>query len=151
MTCMFTGHRIIRNADKGRLRTCLIEEMENMYSAGVRTFISGAALGFDILAATTVLEFRKKYTDVRLSLYLPCKDQQLKWRESEKLVYAKVLEAADEVKYISQEYTPYCMRARNDAMVNASEHCIAYCYKDFGGTAYTVKRALQADLNMVMI
>ena len=151
MTCMFTGHRLIRNADKGRIRTCLMQEIEKMYSAGVRTFISGAALGFDILAAMTVLEFREKHGDVRLSLYLPCRNQHIKWKESEKRVYAKLLEAADEVKYVSDEYTSFCMHARNDAMVKASQHCIAYCYKNFGGTAYTVKRALQADLNMVLI
>lgn len=122
-----------------------------MYNAGVRTFISGAALGFDTLAALAVLDARRSHSDIALKLFLPCRDQNVKWKESEKQMYDKLLQQADEIKYISDAYSPMCMHMRNDAMINASEHCIAYCYKSFGGAAYTVKRAVDEGLNIVMI
>ena len=39
---------------------------------GVNTFIDGGALGFDTIAAETVIEMREKYQNIKLVMYLPC-------------------------------------------------------------------------------
>ena len=36
---------------------------------------AGGALGFDTLAAQTVLDMKKEYPQLRLILVLPCEDQ----------------------------------------------------------------------------
>ncbi|MEE1047571.1 MAG: hypothetical protein U0M60_09120 [Clostridia bacterium] len=54
----------------------------------------------------------------------------------------------DEVYYFSEEYTPECMHKRNRFMVDNSTHCIFYMTHMRGGTAYTVRYALESELNM---
>jgi hypothetical protein len=67
-TCCFTGHRKLPPGQSekiaGRLKTVLIHLIE----VGFRDFCAGGALGFDTLAAQTVLELKKQYPQIRLVL-----------------------------------------------------------------------------------
>ena len=62
-SCAFTGHRVLE--DK-HLDKALKNEIEGMIKQGVTTFYNGGAIGFDLLAAETVLKLKKKHRDVRL-------------------------------------------------------------------------------------
>lgn len=103
-------------------------------------------MGFDTLAAQTVLKLRTKYPEIRLVLVLPCKNQTERWSAENKAVYEKVLSAADEVIYTSQAYFKGCMHKRNRYLVDHSNICIYYLTENTGGTAYTVNYAISKQL-----
>ena len=70
---------------------------------------AGGALGFDTLAAQTVLDMKKEYPQLRLILVLPCEDQTRGWRSEDIAVYENIKRRSDKVVYVSREYTPDCM------------------------------------------
>ena len=80
-TACFTGHREIPLLQllplKEKLRRTIISSIEE----GYRFFGAGGALGFDTLAAKTVLDLKKVYPDIKLILVLPCLNQTRGWKE----------------------------------------------------------------------
>ena len=112
---------------------------------------AGGALGFDTLAAQTVLDMKKEYPQLRLILVLPCEDQTREWRSEDIAVYENIKRRSDKVVYVSREYTPDCMHRRNRHLVDHSGTCICYLTRDSGGTAYTVDYARKKGLHVVNI
>lgn len=150
--CCFTGHRQIPEELVVRLPSRLDSLLERLIAEGYREFRCGGAQGFDTIAALKVLEKKKIYGEsIRLCLYLPCKDQTRGWSESAKRAYSMVLERADEVHYTSEIYTRSCMHARNRALVDGSDLCVALCLSSHGGTAYTVSYAKSHSLPVIML
>ena len=83
----FSGHR--------KLPQDLTEVMENLERAiitlieqGVVFFGNGGAVGFDALAATTVLRLKEDYPHIKLVMVLPCppEQQSLKWSDEHKTI-----------------------------------------------------------------
>lgn len=149
--CMFTGHRNIEYRHAKTLPQQLDELLERLIEEGYTEFRAGGAVGFDTFAALKVLEKRKKYGFVKLHLFLPCQDQEKKWKENMKASYYFVKEQADTVRYISEEYHSGCMQQRNRAMVDGSELCVAYCGRSSGGSAYALGYAKQKGLEVINI
>lgn len=147
--CCFTGHRAVSNIHKERLVANLPKIIKGLINDGITDFITGGALGFDTLAAEAVLKLKKEFPVVRLILALPCRNQTKGWNKSQISTYEEILNRADEVIYISGEYTPECMHKRNRFMVDSSAHCVFFMTSPRGGTAYTVKYALESDINMI--
>ena len=148
-TCCFTGHRKIPPEQYKNIVERLENEIIKLISAGVRYFCAGGALGFDTLAALTVLELRKKYTHIRLVLVIPCLEQYKDWDEDDKKIYNLIWKNANTVKYMSADYDPGCMHQRNRQLVNLSGFCICYLTKPTGGTAYTVEYAKKKGLAVI--
>lgn len=149
-TCCFTGHRQIAPEDRERLKEFLIEAVKEAIRRGVDTFVTGGALGFDTLAALTVLEAQRVLPHLRLVLALPCEDQTKYWRERDVELYRRIRRQADEVQVLSPSYFNGCMQARNRYMVNRSALCVAYLVGDGGGgTGYTVNYAAQKGLTII--
>lgn len=123
--------------------------MESLIDQGYCYFGAGGALGFDTLAAQTVLELRKKYPQVKLILVLPCLSQADCWPDRDKKVYEDVKQQADKVVYTSKAYTRECMHKRDRHLVENSSVCVCYLTKETGGTAYTVDYARKHDLKVV--
>ena len=146
--CCFTGHRMIRTEHINIILPRLEAEIRKLYSMGIRDFISGGARGFDTIAAEAVLSLRDELPEIRLILALPCRVQTKGWNKKDIFRYDSILSDADEVHYISEEYTPECMHKRNRFMVDNSAHCIFYMTHMRGGTAYTVRYALESELEM---
>ena len=142
-TCFFTGHRFIAKADEPYIReqlknriTILIEDK------GVTSFISGAALGFDTIAAEEVIKLKSQYDYIKIYLYIPCKNQSSKWREADKLKWKELLKSVDEYFFITDsDYVTGCMQKRNRKMADDSKYCIAYLKRKNSGTASTVSYA----------
>lgn len=150
--CCFTGHRQIPSELVVRLPERLDDLLEQLIADGYREFRCGGAQGFDTIAALKVLEKKKRYgEDIRLCLYLPCKDQTRGWSESAKRAYSMVLERADEVKFAADAYNSGCMHARNRGLVDGSDLCVAYCLSSHGGTAYTVLYARKQSVPVIML
>ena len=143
-SCLFTGHRALPTEGKDLewLEQELKNEIRTAYNKGFRAFYSGGAAGFDMLCALTAINLRQsELPDLRLIFALPCYNHYKSWDKNDKMLFAHLLERADEVVYVSQDYTPGCMHKRNRYMVDHSALCIAYCTKSTGGTANTVNYA----------
>lgn len=139
--CCFTGHRQIPKNEIEKITNRTKTAMYELYQNGVDTFIAGGALGFDTLAALIVLKMKIKFPEVKLILALPCKDQTKFWKENDIEIYESIKKQADQVICLSEEYTKDCMLERNGYMVDQSDYVIAYCKRQYGGSAYTVKYA----------
>lgn len=150
-TCCFTGHRSIPEYKQKNLSQMLEQTIKEKIATGYRIFCTGGALGFDTLAAQTVIKLRKKYTDIQLHLYLPYPNQRENWSAADKKVYDNIIKESDFCTYLCREYTPYCMSLRNRRLVDNSSACIAYCTQTKGGTVYTLGYAIDCGLNTVNI
>ena len=141
MVCAFTGHRKIPPEHRAKLTAALQSAISYAYDLGCRKFIAGGALGFDTEAAREVIRFRLSHPDVRLVLFLPCIGQDESWSERQRALYNYTLGCANEVRYISESYTPDCMRRRNYAMAEECDIMIAYVSSPRSGSGQTVRRA----------
>lgn len=122
-----------------------------LYQKGVRYYGAGGALGFDTLAAQTVIRLRENCPNMKLILVLPCLTQTRGWRPENVMEYERIKTQADKVVYTTQEYTWGCMHRRNRHLVDNSSVCVCYLTKDNGGTAYTVRYAEDQGLEIVNI
>ena len=150
-TCCFTGHRVIPTRALPRLVEELEQTLRRLIGEGVRYFGAGCALGFDTLAAGTVLRLKGEYPDVRLILVLPCRDQTRGWKAADARRYRDILSRADKVVYTAERYSPGCMHRRNRHLVENSSVCVAYCTRETGGSAYTAEYARQRGLRLVLL
>ncbi len=153
-TCCFTGHRIISNADKLRISKTLRELLIQKIEEGYCCFAAGGAIGFDTLAAQTVLDLRRDYPHIRLELVLPFKGQEERWRRDQQEQYHRILAQADAVDFLCEGYMSLAYHARNKALVERSSCCI--CFLRSGkqpgsGTRQTVDMAREAGLEIVNV
>lgn len=155
-TCFFTGHRKgLGNTIKDLLPR-LRSNIAYLYSKGVTDFCVGGALGFDIMAATQVLDLKRDRPDMRLILYLPYRNQSEYWNDECKRFYEYILKNCDEVHYAfdgdvnnyndSKKY----LFMRNRMMADRGMYCIAfYSGNKRSGTGYTVEYAKKAGCEII--
>ena len=148
-TCCFTGHREIQLLQRHRIAKKLQQEIIKLIQEGVVYFGAGGALGFDTLAAQTVLRMKAQYPEIKLILVLPCESQADRWDEKDRRVYEEIKLKADKVKYTSIAYTSGCMHKRNRHLVDNSSVCVSYMTKNTGGTAYTVDYAKKNHVRVI--
>lgn len=149
----FTGHRIIPGtAEIGEKLSGVLEKW--ICIRGITDFYAGGAVGWDTLAANTVIGLRKKYPRIKLHLVLPCsnEEQTAKWTEPQRREFYRILRLADSVEYISDRYYKGCMKERNIRLVEHADTC-CFCYWDPGafssGTGQTVRLAKKKQLTIV--
>ena len=148
-TCAcFTGHRDIPPEDYEKISSALMQVIDRLYREKVTTYFCGGALGFDTVAAVTLLNGRRCYPELRLILALPCPEQSEKWSEASRALYRRILASADEVRTLSPFYTRGCMLERNRYMVENSAVCVAYLRRRQGGSAFTVDYARKKGLRI---
>ena len=135
-SCAFTGHRKL---DKEFSPQKLLTEIERLIQFGVTDFYNGMAMGFDLLAAECVLLFKKRYPSIRLIACIPCYGQERYFSEEDKARYIHLLKVADKKLILSENYYKGCMQVRDQYMIDHTDILLAYCKKDTGGAAYTVK------------
>lgn len=146
--CCFTGHRDLGGKTRQVYdRLCL--QVAACARAGYEEFRAGGALGFDTVAAMAVLETKKQYPHIRLVLYIPCRQQDSSWRPKDRERYRKIMDMADEVKVLSEQYYRGCMFVRNRALVDGSDLCIAYLKQMKGGTKMTVDYANKQQVTVM--
>ena len=148
--CCFTGHRQLPSGEEGRRLRMLVERaVRDAYAAGCRRFYAGGALGFDMLAAAVVCYLRDgEYSDMSLHLLLPCRDQDARWSPRDRARYREMLSLADSYLYLAEGYSDGVMAARNRALVEAGELCIAYMKNPASGTGGTRAMARRRGLSV---
>ena len=142
-TCSFTGHRQIKTEHIKELPALVARAINYAYDSGCRRFIAGGALGFDTVAAREIIKFRMHHPDVSLVLFLPCLAQDSKWKSQQRRLYEYLLSEANEVVYVSEEYTDGCMKERNLIIAKEADILIAYVSRTNSGAAQTVRMARQ--------
>ena len=158
--CCFTGHRPqslpwkFNEQDerclkmKEQLRNEIIKAIKN----GYKTFISGMALGFDMICAEMVLELKKTYPFIKLIGAIPCKTQDKLWNEKDKQRYRSLLTQLDSIRCIYDDYIgPECMLERNRFMINNSSLVIALFNGTNGGTKKTLDYAKERGVKTIVI
>ena len=149
--CCFTGHRDIPPEILPALAAKLEAVVLELIADGIRYFYAGGALGFDTVAAETVLRLRNQFPQIQLILALPCREQTRGWSTASVKRYESILRRANKVIYTSEHYTRGCMQRRNRFMVDRSAVCVAYCTRATGGSAYTLQYARKAGLRILLL
>ena len=140
----FTGHRAmsyVAGDSAEALRSRLDATLRELYSRGARTFYSGMAEGFDLLAARAVLDLQSKYSDVQLIAAVPFRGHGRSLSAVVRRDYEHILRAANRVEVLAEEYSRECFLRRDDYMVERAATVVAWFDGRAGGTAYTVSRA----------
>ncbi|WP_064976588.1 SLOG family protein [Alistipes provencensis] len=141
----FSGHRTYCGDAADALRRTVGE----LYARGFRTFLSGMAVGFDLAAAEAVLELRDRMPGIRLVAAVPFRGQEVRFPQSDRECYGRVLAAADAVEVLSPVYHRGCYAVRNDFLVDNARVLVAWYDGSPGGTHYTVRRALRRGLEVL--
>lgn len=153
MTVCFTGHRVIPPNERKAVTERLDAVLDALYRRGFRDFFSGAAVGFDVLAAERVIALKKRRPDVQLRLAVPCSTQANRWSTEDCDRYERMLYNADSTHVLAKHYYVGCMQVRNRYMVDRSAFCLCYLTQSKGGTMATVAYAMQQScpvLNLAM-
>lgn len=160
MKCCFTGHRPNKlpwgYSEKGirffLFRRKLKKTILNAINDGYDYFISGMAIGIDMLCAKIVLELKKKHFSIKLECAIPCLNQTAKWNDESKVRYSNILKQADKIIYVSNiNYYSGCMSKRNKYMIDSSDMLIAVYNGSEGGTKQTIEMAKKANLKIVLV
>lgn len=143
--CAFTGHRILeKNFDYNLLDKVIY----NLIKGGTKNFFCGMAMGFDLAAAESVLQYKKDF-DINLIACIPCLGQENTYSQKNKERYLKILESCSRTIVLSEEYYDGCMFARDRYMVDNCNVLIAYQRRKSGGTFYTVNYAKSKGINII--
>lgn len=150
-TVCFTGHRSIPEERAILIPRALDTIISGLIAIGAKSFRLGGAVGFDTIAALSVLEAKEKYPHIKLDLILPCRDQTDKWDEYNVTAYNYILSRADSVSYVCDKYRRGCMYERNRRLVDGSDMLIAYLERTSGGSAYTYRYAKEKGVEIINI
>ncbi len=149
-SCAFTGHRELPEYFSSKK---LYTEIEELIKNGIEIFYNGMAIGFDLLSAEQVLKLKKKYKDVKLVACIPCYNQEKNFSPKDKKRYVEILKKADKQILLSEKYYKGCMQVRDQYMADNADVLVAFCEKETGGAAYTLKyfKKKYPDKKIVMI
>jgi len=159
-TCCFTGHRPSklpwRYNERGikfiLYKIRLKQSIKKAIKDGYKYFITGMAMGSDIICAEIVIKIKKKYPSIKLECAIPCINQTEKWPHKSIMRYNNILTKADKITYVSSlKYFNGCMAKRNIYMINNSSLLIAVYNGSFGGTKQTIDKAKEKQINIKII
>lgn len=140
LSACFSGHRIIPYFHLKRLEPQLRTAIISVYADGFRNFFCGMAMGYDLLAAETVLSLQSELPDLRLIAVIPYRGQTERWSDAMKSRHDDILRNANDTVILSEHYYQGCLLRRNDYMVVHSSRLIAwYNGNPKGGTFYTCR------------
>ena len=156
-SCCFTGYRPAKfpfSLEKGvggleKVENSLIEAVFDLYNKGCKTFYSGMAMGFDILAAEAVLLLKENHSDVRLICAVPFEGQGVGFPEPWRGRYEKIAERADETVMLANKYYRGCYFKRNAFLVDNTDYVLTWYDGQSGGTAATVKYAQKKGRDII--
>lgn len=151
--CCFTGYRpskfpfklSVNNEEYIEFENNLVEGILDLIKEGCKVFYSGMAMGFDIIAAETVLLLKKANVieDIKLISVLPFENQGEGFGEFWQNKFNYVLENCDEKIVLSDDYYKGCYQVRNKYMVDNSDFVLTWFDGKLGGTKNTIDYAVK--------
>ncbi len=149
-TCCVTGHRDIPQAKMAYVAAELEKEIRLAITDGYTRFISGFAEGIDLTFAAIVARLKAQDYPLALEAAIPYAGRL----KSKDPLFQKMLAACDDVKVLSDRYSPECFFTRNRYMVAHSSRVLAiYDGRASGGTLYTIRYAqiLSKDIRLLRV
>ena len=147
-TCCFTGHRNVPVDKQKEIIVARTEaKVRELIRGGYRCFITGGAVGYDTLAAELLVHLRDvEHMGIRVILAYPFDGYMDRWSEEQKATYERLLPLYDERICVAAAASRGAYLQRDRYMVDASSMCIAYCTRQTGGTAYTIRYAAKTGV-----
>ena len=159
--CCFTGYRPAKfpfslsgeDPEYKKFENALVEELLSLIGSGCKTFYSGMAMGFDIIAAEVVLMLKRAYgfSDIKLICVLPFSEQGESFTSFWKKRFYAVLEECDPKIILSEDYFSGCYKKRNIYMVNNSDCVLTWFDGKQGGTRNTLDYAVSQKRYVINI
>lgn len=139
-----------------KVKAALYTMYEKLYLKGYNCFLTGGAMGSDLMAADVITELKRNYGSradrVMSYICLPCHDHIKKWDAKEKEHLEKILNDGAYPLYVSDRpYYSGCMQVRNRYMVDTSAVLIAVYDGKPGGTRNTLEYAQKLKKKIVII
>lgn len=159
-SCTFTGHRPKSfpwkynetAPDCVALKAVLTEQIEDLVEHGVTDFWTGLAQRVDTWAARIVLDLRDKKPALSVHCVLPCRTQAKNWGVAAQMCHRKILERADSIICLSEEYYDGCMQDRNKYLVDHASILLAVYNGSWrSGTGMTVRYAQKLGREIIVI
>jgi len=123
-----------------------------LINKGYTKFISGLAMGFDIIATEVLLELKNDGCKVFIEGAVPCLNQTKGWKKDYIDRYKVILNALDKVTFTSNyAYFEGCYIIRNKYMVDNSSLVVGCQLKKSSGTKSTLDYALKQNKDIVLI
>ncbi len=152
VSAAFTGHRFYDFSQRVFIQERLTSAISEAYDHGIRNFISGFALGIDLMAAQLVQSLKCNLPGISLTAAIPFEGQAERYNIYDKRVYRRLLKLADKVIVLSDCYYPRCFLDRDEFMVENASYLIAYYDgREKGGTYYTVKKARARGIPIINV
>ena len=152
VSAAFTGHRFYDFSQREFIQERLTSAISEAYDHRIRNFISGFALGIDLMAAQLVQSLKCNLPGISLTAAIPFEGQAERYNIYDKRVYRRLLELADKVIVLSDCYYPRCFLDRDEFMVENASYLIAYYDgREKGGTYYTVKKARARGIPIINV
>ena len=143
-TCCFTGHRDLPPNLLPMIRRQTAEAAEKLITENrVRYFGVGGAIGYDTVAAKVLFELKKVYPHIKVILVYPFEGFTSRWSTEQKAAFAKLLPLYDKRVCVEKAASKESYLMRDRHLVDGSAYCIAYCTRETGGTAYTLRYAIE--------
>lgn len=159
-TACFTGHRLT-SLPKEYSHPLRVRMMQSLIAlrvieaarAGYRTFITGMALGADMLFADSVLDHADANPElgIRLVGVSPFAGEERRLSPEELTRYNSVKDRCHAFITLSSGYYNGCFAARNRFMVEHSSLLIALYHHDRSGTSQTINMAKRKGLRIEQI
>lgn len=159
--CCFTGYRPSKfpfllsngNPDYNEFSRRLEDIIFSMPDKCCYTFYTGMAMGFDIIAAETVLRLKKKCkkATVRLVCVIPFKGQENAYPPDWKKRYNNILKHSDKTVILSECYYGGCYFKRNHFMVDNCDYVVTWFDGKRGGTMETLNYAAKKGREIINI
>lgn len=149
-TCCFTGHRELPSEKKREIAERTAAAIRALIAdRGVRYFGVGGAIGYDTLAAELLFQIKEReFPFIKVILVCPFEGFTDRWTAEQQAAYERLLPKYDKVVCVCGRPSREAYLARDRHLVNGSAYCIAYCTRNTGGTAYTVRYAHQQRLTV---
>lgn len=160
LKCCFTGYRPSKlpfdvyklNKEYTEFENLLVEKILETVDIGCNTFYTGMAMGFDIIAAETVLLVRKLYkTEIKLVCVVPFKEQTDTFSEFWKNKYKSIIADSDEQIVLSDKYFKGSYQVRNKYMVDNCDFVLTWFDGKTGGTKNTIDYAIKKGRKVINI
>ena len=141
-TCCFTGHRDIPADRLQMVMTGTEAKVRELISQGYRYFGVGGAIGYDTIVAEMLFRLREReYPEIKIILVYPFDGFISRWSDSQQATYTRLLPLYNKRVCVCKSASREAYLARDRHLVDYSSACIAYCTRQTGGTAYTIRYA----------
>lgn len=145
--CCFTGHRDVAEPSVESVVERTEEYIKALVQRGVKFFGVGGAVGYDTLVAKLLFRLREtELPDIKVILVYPFDGYTDRWRPDQKADALLIRDRYDKIVKVSDKPGKAAYLQRDRHLVDGSAHCICYCARSSGGTAYTVRYALNKGL-----